>query len=376
MSWVTNTIVLRSAAWRRRNSFWRRSRLIGSIAPNGSSISISGGSAASARATPTRWRCPPESCAGYRPAISCGRPIRSSSSAHARRRAPLVPAEQPRDGRDVLADRAVREQADLLDHVADLAPQLDLVAVAHAAAADEDVAVGDVDHPVDHPHRGRLAAAGRPDEHADLAGRDLERQVVDGRPVGAGVALRRARGTPARRRHGRRTAPRSGRCWLWTKRSPRSDRERTILPSRAALGCSETCRAARRGVGRGLQRVVQRRQLGRGDSQRGGGQPVGEMGVLGKQRTVEIGPHHGVAAGRRGRPRSRSGRRCRGRAARGRAASLPAPAACGRRGSRTRPAPARRRARSPRCRSAAARPRAPSRGRRGRRPGSVSSPMS
>ena len=64
MSWVTKTIVLRSAACRRRNSSCRRSRMIGSIAPNGSSISISGGSAASARATPTRWRWPPESCAG------------------------------------------------------------------------------------------------------------------------------------------------------------------------------------------------------------------------------------------------------------------------------------------------------------------------
>ena len=39
-------------------------RVIGSSAPNGSSIRSSGGSAASARASPTRWRCPPESCAG------------------------------------------------------------------------------------------------------------------------------------------------------------------------------------------------------------------------------------------------------------------------------------------------------------------------
>ena len=64
MSCVTNTTVLRTRAWRPRNSSCSRARLIGSIAPNGSSISISGGSAASARATPTRWRWPPESWAG------------------------------------------------------------------------------------------------------------------------------------------------------------------------------------------------------------------------------------------------------------------------------------------------------------------------
>ena len=64
MSWVTKRIVLRISAWRRRNSFCSRSRLIGSIAPNGSSISITCGSAASARATPTRCCWPPESCDG------------------------------------------------------------------------------------------------------------------------------------------------------------------------------------------------------------------------------------------------------------------------------------------------------------------------
>ena len=108
---------------------------------------------------------------------------------HARRRPALVPAQQLRDRGDVVGDRAVREQADLLDHVADVAPQLVLVAVAHAAAADEDVAGRDVDHPVDHPHRGGLAAAGRPDEHADLARGHLEAEAVDGRAVGARVAL-------------------------------------------------------------------------------------------------------------------------------------------------------------------------------------------
>ncbi|MEZ5372850.1 MAG: hypothetical protein R2704_08945 [Microthrixaceae bacterium] len=64
MSWVTNTIVFCISSWRRRNSFCKRSRVIGSMAPNGSSINNTSGSAASALATPTRWACPPESSLG------------------------------------------------------------------------------------------------------------------------------------------------------------------------------------------------------------------------------------------------------------------------------------------------------------------------
>jgi hypothetical protein len=64
----------------------------------------------------------------------------------------------------------VREQPDLLDHVADLAAQLSRLALQHAAPAEQDVAAAQRDHPVDQAHRGRLARAGRSDEHAHLAG--------------------------------------------------------------------------------------------------------------------------------------------------------------------------------------------------------------
>ena len=102
----------------------------------------------------------------------------------------LVPADELRDGRDVLADRPVREQADLLDDVADVAAQLLGLAVAHAAAAEQDVAGGDVDHAVDHPHRRRLAAPGWTHENADLTRGDLERQTVDRGLAAARVPLR------------------------------------------------------------------------------------------------------------------------------------------------------------------------------------------
>jgi hypothetical protein len=103
--------------------------------------------------------------------------------------APSVPAQQLGHRGDVLGDRLVREQPDLLDDVADLAPQVGGVALAHAATADADVAGGDVDEPVDHAHRGRLAAARRPYENTDLPGRDLEREVGDDGRVSAGVGL-------------------------------------------------------------------------------------------------------------------------------------------------------------------------------------------
>ena len=55
------------------------SRVIGSSAPNGSSNSRIGGSPASARATPTRCRCPPESSRGRRsPNSAAGTPTRDS----------------------------------------------------------------------------------------------------------------------------------------------------------------------------------------------------------------------------------------------------------------------------------------------------------
>ena len=125
MSWVTKRIVLASVSWRRRNSFWRRSRTIGSTAPNGSSMSMIGGSAARARATPTRCRSPPDSWPGSGRGTSPGsRPTRpSSSSDRSRWRAFGQPSRRGTVA-DVLADRLVREQADLLDDVADAPPQL------------------------------------------------------------------------------------------------------------------------------------------------------------------------------------------------------------------------------------------------------------
>src|SRR5918992_697129 len=64
MSCVTKTTVFGTSACRRRKSSWRRSRVMGSRAPNGSSMSMSGCPAAIARATPIRCCWPPENSPG------------------------------------------------------------------------------------------------------------------------------------------------------------------------------------------------------------------------------------------------------------------------------------------------------------------------
>src|SRR5271166_5899675 len=78
-SWVTNTMVFCRRRASAPNSRCNSARVTGSSAPNGSSISRIGGSAASARATPTRCRCPPESSRGRRCANSPGSSPTSSS---------------------------------------------------------------------------------------------------------------------------------------------------------------------------------------------------------------------------------------------------------------------------------------------------------
>ena len=74
----------------------------------------------------------------------------------------LRPAEQLRHDGRVPGHRHVREEADLLDHVADVAAKLRRVERSHAGVVEQDVALVDVDEPVHHLHRGRLAAAGGP----------------------------------------------------------------------------------------------------------------------------------------------------------------------------------------------------------------------
>ncbi|OLT14832.1 hypothetical protein BJF78_17525 [Pseudonocardia sp. CNS-139] len=64
-SWVTNTTVVRCARQICSSSSCIRARVSASSAPNGSSISSTGGRRQNARAIATRCFCPPESVCGY-----------------------------------------------------------------------------------------------------------------------------------------------------------------------------------------------------------------------------------------------------------------------------------------------------------------------
>ena len=68
------------------------------------------------------------------------------------------------------SDGAVGEEAGVLDDVADAATQVGRRRRSACPGRRGDATAGLVDHPVDHPQRGGLAAAGGPDEDGDLAG--------------------------------------------------------------------------------------------------------------------------------------------------------------------------------------------------------------
>jgi hypothetical protein len=73
----------------------------------------------------------------------------------------------------------VGHQADALDDVADPAAQLHRVLAHDVLAVDEDAPRARLDEPVDHSHRGGLAAARGPDQDDRLALADIHREVVD-----------------------------------------------------------------------------------------------------------------------------------------------------------------------------------------------------
>lgn len=92
----------------------------------------------------------------------------------------LGPPQQARNDGDVLGNRHVGEQADLLNDVADVTPELVRIQRQHISTIDGDRTRARLDDPVDHLHRGGFTAPRRADEHDQFAGFDGHREVVDG----------------------------------------------------------------------------------------------------------------------------------------------------------------------------------------------------
>ena len=113
--WVTNSTVAAASGRALSSSSWSVSRVIASRAPNGSSISRTSASWASARASAPRWRMPPDSWCGR----FLAKPPRCTVSISSRRPLPalgLADAGQPHRQLDVGLHGEPREQRRLLEH--------------------------------------------------------------------------------------------------------------------------------------------------------------------------------------------------------------------------------------------------------------------
>ena len=165
------------------------SRSFRSSAPSGSSSSSTCGWLISARASATRWRWPPDSCAGRRSPTPASCTSASSSSARRSRSGLGTLAHHQRIG-DVVADAHVREQRVVLEHGVHR-PRVRR-AHRHVVAADQDAPGGGQREAADHAQAGGLARARRPEQGEELAGVDRQVDAVDG-AHGASRRCRRRR---------------------------------------------------------------------------------------------------------------------------------------------------------------------------------------
>ena len=162
----------------------------GSRLPVGSSAMISRGSWTSARAMAVRCCSPPDSCEGTCWAC-CGQPDEREHPVDGRPDlAPRRAGHLEREG-DVLADRLGRQELEVLEDDADLAPHLGHLAAAelgHVLAVEDDRAARRelvADEQLD---ERRLARAGRPDEEDEVALGDDQVDVAQG-DLAVGVLL-------------------------------------------------------------------------------------------------------------------------------------------------------------------------------------------
>ena len=188
-TWFRRWLDRRIAICRSRTSDRSRSRISvtprGSIAVVGSSRIRTSGSLISASAMPSRWSMPRE-YVSVRSSARAVSPTDSIASSIASAR--LVPWDpvQPGGVAEVLAAGEVAVEADAVRQVAD--PPLDLERATGRIQPDHArLAVGRLGQPEQHQDGRRLAGAVLPEQPEDLAGLDLEVEMVDGDQVAVGL---------------------------------------------------------------------------------------------------------------------------------------------------------------------------------------------
>ena len=108
----------------------------------------------------------------------------------------LVPPEKPGHRGHVVRDAHVRKEADVLNDVAHPQAKHDRVDMGDVLLVVKDAALRRLDQPVDHLQGRGLSAARRPNEHGQLTGLELDRQLADG-----DLAARKALGDPLQPNH-------------------------------------------------------------------------------------------------------------------------------------------------------------------------------
>ena len=170
------------------SSMFSRSRVISSSAPNGSSISRSGGSKASARAIATRICMPPESCHGWwspKPSSSTRRSIWSTRSLRFVRSQPSISSGSA-------TFFATVRQSKSTESWKTIPYSWSSRASVRALAVHLDGAGRRLDQIADQAQQRRLAAAGRADQRDELGRLDLQVDLLDCGDVPFREGLRQA----------------------------------------------------------------------------------------------------------------------------------------------------------------------------------------
>ena len=156
----------------RSSSTCIRSRVCASSAANGSSISSTLGSVASARARPTRCFMPPDSSCGKCPSKPASPIISISGCDTWRRASPAMPLSS-RPELDVVLHGAPGQQAELLEHHRPVGAR-----AGDRLAVHPDIAGIRPDQAEQDIEEGALAAAGGADDRQEFAFADVDVEVL------------------------------------------------------------------------------------------------------------------------------------------------------------------------------------------------------